>query len=174
MSDTLPSLFSVMKWLGSIENQIDTYLLKEIDSAEAAGPVELSRAMVALRTAKDKIDASLEQFNKIYDDTRVRRLPELFDKNQIPNITLEEGFRVGVSHSVRASVRANMKDAAIEWLREHQLGDIVSETINASTLSAVARTMAEDNRQLDETIFAVYVQPTTSVTKTKVIGACNG
>lgn len=140
-------------------------LKKELDAID--DPIELSRALVSLRSFKEQIDATFKGFNETYNDLKDRRLPEAFEKAQIPHINLDEGFRVGVSHSVRASVRANMKEEAIKWLNEHQLGDIVSSTINASTLSAVARTMAEDNRQLDESIFHVYIQPTTSVTKTK-------
>lgn len=166
-SKVLPSVGPVVEHLDAIEKHIAAFLPHEVDGADANGPIELSRALVTLRFLNDKIAATFKQFNEIYASVKDVRLPEAFDKAQIPHVNLDEGYRVGVSHSVRASVRANMKDAAIEWLRKNGLETIVSETINASTLSAVARTMGEDNRQLDEGIFHVYVQPTTSVTKTK-------
>lgn len=166
-SKVLPSVGPVVEYLDAIEKHVAAYLPHEVDGADANGPIEFSRALVTLRFLKEKIDATFKQFNEIYASVKDVRLPEAFDKAQIPHVNLDEGYRVGVSHSVRASVKANMKDAAIEWLTKNGLGEIVTSTINASTLSAVARTMGEDNRELDAEIFHVFVQPTTSVTKTK-------
>ena len=166
-SKVLPSVGPVVERLEFIEKHIAQFLKGEVDGADMNGPIELSRALVVLRFLKEKIEATFEEFNDIYTNVKDVRLPEAFDRANIPNVTLDEGYRVGVSHSLRASVKANMKDSAIKWLQDNGLGDIVSQTINASTLSAVARTMAEDNKQLDETFFNIFVQPTTSVTKTK-------
>jgi hypothetical protein len=58
-----------------------------------------------------------------------------------------------------------MKEAAFEWLRENGLGELITETVNASTLSAQARKMLEDGTELDADIFNVSVFPTTSITK---------
>ena len=82
------------------------------------------------------------------------------------NVSLSEGFRVGVSHAWRASVRPDMGSRAKEWLRKNGKGDIVTETINASTLSAFAKQKAEENFDLPDDIFNVAQVPNTSVTKT--------
>lgn len=166
-SKVLPSVGPVVERLEFVEKHIAQFLKSEVDGADANGPIELARALVVLRFLKDKIDAAFKEFTDIYASVKDVKLPEAFDRANIPNVTLDEGYRVGVSHSLRASVKANMKDAAIKWLQDNGLGDIVTETINASTLSAVARTMAEDNKELDESVFHVFIQPTTSVTKTK-------
>lgn len=166
-SKVLPSVGPIVERLEFIEQHVAQFLPHEIDGADMNGPIELSRALVTLRFLKDKIDATFKQFDTIYMDVKDKRLPEAFDKAQIPHVNLDEGYRVGVSHSIRASIRPNMKEAAFEWLREHQLGDIVTQTVNSSTLSAVARTMGEENKELAPELFNVHILPTTSVTKTK-------
>lgn len=134
---------------------------------EGQGVVELTRAFVKLRVLKDQIDEALKPFNDFYLETKDKRVPQAFELAGVPSVSLEEGFRVTIAHNVRASIKGGQKEAAFEWLRANGLGDIVTETVNSSTLSAVARTMAEENREFDADLFSVAILPTTSVTKTK-------
>lgn len=144
-----------------------TGLIDELSALHGEGSITHARAFVELKALKDKMEAVLKPFDAAYEDMKVNKLPSVLDGDGVPSVNLEEGYRVTVVHNVRASVRGGRRDDAILWLRENGLGDLVSETINASTLSAVARTLAEDNKQLDDDIFSVHVMPTTSVTKTK-------
>lgn len=57
------------------------------------------------------------------------------------------------------------KQAAYWWLRLNGMGSLITETINASTLSAAARKQMEDGKDLPETYFKVDIVPNTSVTK---------
>lgn len=156
----------VFKLLRDLEIEIETGLQECKDNPATMDVVEFARWFVMLRTLKDRIDEVTKPFNDLYTKTREVDLPAKFDEARVPSVNLDEGYRVTVAHSVRASVKGGQKEAAIAWLTANGLADIVTETINASTLSAVARSMAEENKELDPDIFAVYVQPTTSVTKT--------
>lgn len=127
-----------------------------------------ARAFVRMREIKDQLEENLKPFNKFYDECKTIKLPELFERAGTTTVNLDEGYRVTVSQSIRASVREGLKEAALAWLRANKLGDLVQETINASTLSAAAKTLVEDeNRELDPDIFNVAVIPNTSVTRTK-------
>lgn len=59
------------------------------------------------------------------------------------------------------------KEAGYWWLRCNDLGDIITETVNASTLSAVARKRLDDGFDMPEEHFNVAILPSTSITKVK-------
>jgi hypothetical protein len=152
-------LADVMFSLGS---ELETSL-KDYDTADV---VEATRAFVHLRRVKDEIDELNKRFNKVYEEWKTKKIPQKFDEAGVPTVNLEEGYRVTISQLVRASVKPDQKLAAYDWLRNNGLGDIVTETINSSTLSAVAKSMAEENRELSADLFNVVVIPSTSVTRT--------
>lgn len=155
------------EYLDSIEQEIKTQLQLEAETSTSLDVVEYARFFVKLRTLKDRFDAVLKPFDAIYEKAKTIDLPEKFDAARVPTVNLDEGYRVTVSHSLRASVKSGQKEAAKAWLTNNGLGDLITETINASTLSAAAKTMADENKELDEDIFHVFIQPTASVTKTK-------
>lgn len=147
--------------------EMATELLREtMQDAEAAGAITLARAFVAARGVKDRLDEAEKAFSAIYNEVKEVRLPALFDAQGVPTVNLDEGYRVTVSQKVRASIKSGMKDGAIAWLKENKLADLVAESVNSSTLSAAAKSMAEDNLELNPDYFNVAVIPTTSVTKT--------
>lgn len=142
-------------------------LIGELNLADQGGVVEQTRAFVALRQIKDMFDASIKQLNLIYEDYKVNRLPTAFEAAGVPTVNLDEGYRVTVQHKLHASIRGDKKEEAYKWLNENGLGDLITNTVNASTLSAAAKSMAEDNIELPDEIFNVAIIPNTSVTKTK-------
>jgi len=144
-----------------------TDFTKAVQETEGQGVVEFTRAFVALRAVKDNIEEALKPFDKFYLEVKDQKLPQAFDAAGVPSVNLEEGFRVTVAHNVRASIKKDMKDKAFDWLRENGLGDIITDTVNSSTLSALARSMGEENKELDAELFSVAIMPTTSVTRTK-------
>jgi len=129
--------------------------------------IEVARAFVKLRHLKDRTEAVAKAISIAYEQIKTTTLPEAFDMAGVPSVNLEEGFRVTVSHKLYASIKKDMKEAALEWLRANDLGDLISPTVNASTLSAVAKTMGEENRELDPELFSVAIVPNTSVTPVK-------
>lgn len=162
----LPTVAVVYSQIDTLEDALSK-IPGEVAIAQEAGVVELARAMVSLRGLKDRLEEALKPFDTLYLRVKDAELPQAFDMAGVPSVSIDEGFRVGVAHSIRAAVKGGMKEQAIKWLRDNDLADIVSETINASTLSAVARTLGEENRELDSEYFNVHVMPTTSITKVK-------
>lgn len=110
-----------------------------------------------------------ERIGKILSETvtllKQTIIPEMFDRDQITSFNTREGYRVTVSMATRASMTDKILGS--KWLKENGLGSIVTETVNASTLSATAKTMLEDGKELPPELFNVYLQPNTSVTKLK-------
>lgn len=139
------------------------FSLREYENQDA---VEMARAFVHVRRVKDELDELTKRFGKLYEELKTVKLPAKLEQAGVPSITLAEGYRVGVSHLVRAAIKPEAREAAYAWLREHDLGDLITSTVNASTLSAAAKAMQEDNLELDPEFFNVHILATTSVTRT--------
>lgn len=148
-----------------LERVVSNVLLEPIDEMD---PIELSRFFVDVRLLKEHLEAVIKPFDAFYEELAKVTIPTVFDAHKVPSITLEEGYRITVSHALRASIRGGTdKQVAHQWLRDNGLGDIVTETVNASTLSAVAKTMAEENRELNGELFNVAVLANTSFNRIK-------
>lgn len=142
--------------------------LVSTEGMDELNPIELARSFVALRILKEKLEVALKPFDAFYEEMAKVKIPTMFERHKVPNVTLEEGYRVQVSHTLRASIRGGQdKEAAYQWLRDNGLGDLVTETVNAATLSAAAKAMAEENRELDGDLFNVAIMANTSFVRVK-------
>ena len=120
-----------------------------------------------LREMHDEIDAVKKEAYHAMDYYSMSVLPELFEDEGVTTLNLVSGYRVTVRHTMRASVKADAKGHAYQWLIDNDLGDLVTETVNASSLSATARTLNEEGRELPSDFFNVATLPQVSLTKTK-------
>lgn len=148
-------------------------LEKELQASHKHGAVQLARAYTVFHRLIERLDETLEPLSHddpekpgLFELYKRKLLPEVFEVEGVKSIPLAEGYRVGTSCTFRASIRKGMKDPAYTWLRGNQLGDIITTTVNASTLSSAAKKLMEDdNKELPEELFNVAMVPTTSVTK---------
>lgn len=109
------------------------------------------------------------EIGKILGDTvdtlKRESLPNAFERDKLTSFNTSDGFRVTISQSVRCAIIN--KVVAYDWLRNNGLGAIISETVNSSTLSATARSLLDEGKELPPEIFNTHLQPSTSVTKLK-------
>lgn len=165
--EPMPVTREVMRLVQQIAEKLPA-LLKEMEGAHRGGAIKLARAFVVLHRLDARSDETMKSLGKIVDYYKMVAVPQALDQAGITNVPLDEGYRVGVSWNWRASIRPEMKDKAYDWLRRAKLGDIITSTVNASTLSATARILMEDqNRELPADLFNVAQMPNTSVTATK-------
>lgn len=118
----------------------------------------------AMRDAHDALAAKMKDFKASLDTVKSELLPDMFQSRQVTSITVE-GYRFTVSSQTKASIRSGEKDEAFDWLRKNNLGDLIVETVNSQTLSSAAKQLMSEGKELDEDLFNVFLQPTTSVTK---------
>ena len=134
-------------------------------TAEAAKKMSIDAAVMVLLRAReldDELRALKSECGKVLKRLKEDIIPTRFEESGITTITVD-GYRYTKSESIRASMKD--KEAAKEWLRNNDLGDLVTETVNSSTLSATARTLLEDGGELPEDMFNVYIMNNMSVTK---------
>lgn len=128
-------------------------------------PAVWARAYVRVRKFHEIVDAMKSMTYKLQEFLTLEAMPNVFDKAGVKSINLDEGLRVSISGLVRASLGPD-KEAAKDWLRKHGAESLVTETVNASTLSAYARSKIDAGEDLPEDLFKVFILPSVSVTKT--------
>jgi hypothetical protein len=140
---------------------IETYL----EGFKSQTSAEVAAAYVAIKTLNDTYNETGKIISKVVDEIKHVILPECFEREGLSSFTTKSGYRVTVSSTVRATIAD--KVGGYEWLRENGLGDIITETVNASTMGAVAKGMLEEGKELPDQFFKTYIQSSTSITKTK-------
>lgn len=143
-------------------------LQTELDQSRRTGAASAARAYVVLHRVMAKLEADSKPLKALFDAYKNLLMPEALEDEGITSMPLAEGFRVGSSLTFRASIREGKKDEAFDWLRDNGHPDIISDTVNSSTLSAVASELMKDHcRELPAELFNVAIMPNTSVTATK-------
>lgn len=106
--------------------------------------------MKALQDKKDSLDEQVKQVNIELDDLRLKQIPEMMDALEVKNTTFEGLGRVQLAADLYCSTKAGQKDAAIQWLRDMDLVDMVTETYNASSMKALVRRLIEQGVDIPE------------------------
>lgn len=165
--NTTPSALKILTAVADAAKLLRT-LEQELEAAKADGAVALARAFVALHRLKARVDEELKPLDALYTRFKDLEVPALFETEGVPNVSLDEGYRVGVSSKFRASIKPDQKDEAYKWLKKNGLGDIITSTVNASTLSAAFKELMEEkNVEPPDAMFNIAMVPGASVTQTK-------
>ncbi len=127
-------------------------------------PIEVVKHFDQLRKINADNKVSREALGEMEEILSRNQIPELFDKRSLKTINIEAVGRVTVSYKWSASIID--KDRGYEWLRTNGYESLITETVNASTLSAFAKELVQDGSELPDDIFKVGQNPYTSITKT--------
>lgn len=155
-----------------LEADVAALAAEMADMKKKGDAIQLARAFVVLHRIKAAIEAVNGKeggtFPALFNPYKKEHVPELFEAAGVTSLPLDEGYRVGVSHKTVASIKKGQKEDAYKWLRANNMGDLIVETVNSSTLSATFKTMIEEhNVEPPEETFTVERLPNTSVTKGK-------
>lgn len=108
---------------------------------------ELADRLKELRDQKAEAEESLKKINAQIDEVDYR-LSELMAQTETQNFT-RAGTTFYLSSTTRASTVAGRKDDLFAALREQGYGSLVTETVNANSLSSFVREqMAESGDAL--------------------------
>jgi hypothetical protein len=98
-------------------------------------PFIAARAFVLIEYFKAEFERFSKKVTSIQHFQATSVLPRLFEDAKIPEMPLNEGFKVEVKPKLFCSIKAANKSAAHEWLRENGLGDIIQPEVNPRTLT---------------------------------------
>lgn len=167
MAARTPATLGVGKLAHRINAGIDALADEFKMLARIGSAADMARAFVAVRKLKDLLKENESKFGALYSLLAEVLLPEAIEKSGQTHVPLAEGWRVGVSQTLRASIPPGTKQEAWQWLRDNGLSELITETVNAQTLSAAAKARLEDQGlDLPADLFNVQLVPNTSVTAT--------
>lgn len=155
-SSTYHQLLACLDDVDSLQHQL---------SAETTKDLDLSSLITRLDDVKN-VHARLKELA-----ADVNQIAERLSSTLVPAAMQATGFS-SVNHavgrvSVGSRVSASMveKTGAMAWLRSHALGDLIIATVNAQTLSKVAKDRLEAGEELPAEHFKVNISTYTTITK---------
>lgn len=115
-----------------------------------------------LKSEKDLLEEQLTVINKRIEILSRQDIPNAMDEAGIQNVNFEGIGRISLRGDVFASISADNKEAAYEWLEATGRGSLVKPTVNSSTLKAAIKAWILDGEQIPEDLFKVtpYTQAT--------------
>lgn len=140
---------------------------KSTTGEETGTAAQTALEYIVLKDMADKLEEAIKPFKATVSLFKEKRVPDAFEAEGVTTLNLANGYRITTTSQARASIRAEAKEMAYQWLRDHEMEALISETVNASTLSATARQLMEEGRELPDELFSVHIQNGTSVTKTR-------
>lgn len=75
------------------------------------------------------LQQQLAEANAAYNDTRLKRLPDLMDELEIPEITLPGGVKVKMDTEIRAGIKDEHKEKAHKWLEDNDNGNLIKRQV---------------------------------------------
>ena len=169
MTDTTtdtPAPARVAKLAALLDEFVDNTFLPELEGASKG---EINKLLVfykQMKDAHDALDKARKRISTKLQSVAYNTIPERMEAADMKTVTIEHDlkFRATISHRMSCSMLD--KEQAFQWLRDNDLGAIISETVNAGTMGATAKAfMADTGRELPEDIFKISVTPNTSITK---------
>lgn len=155
-------------------------LKAELENAARRDHVSFAKAFVAFYKLREqfnaifsKEDETIGSFHQLWKRT-VEDMTKTIEGAGVTNVPLAEGIRVSSISKTRASILPDQRDKAWAWLRQNGYGDLVTTTVNSSSLSSLAGDLEEKNLALPREYFKSYYQPVIQVTKIRGKGAVNG
>lgn len=79
---------------------------------------------------------------------QMKVLPDLFVQASTTKTSTLNGYTVSFSQDYSISIPKEARDGAYEWLEQNGLGDIITTTVNSSTLKATIKELNNQNKPM--------------------------
>lgn len=151
---------------GEPEEQVKAKNTIEVNSLEELKIPELAEYQVKLRQIVDGLDRAKKEMQGVYD-VCVTMLASKMLEDGITNVTVDGVGRVTVTSDVYASIKVENRQAAYQFLRDTGNGDLIKDTVNASSLKSLVKSMLKDGVEIPEGTITYSPYSKTSITKVK-------
>ena len=129
--------------------------------------VQLAIQMGAVQVEKEKADDLSKAVGREFDWLRLNAIPAKMDEEGVANIKVTGLGQVKLTGDMYVSVLAENRPAVYEFFRDHNRGNIITESINASTLKATVKDMFKKGEEIPEYIIKVTPFTRASITREK-------
>lgn len=163
MSDIVLRMHAVCNELVQLSKSLETQT--DLIAADS-DHVSLIRHFASVDDAYEQLNAAKKKLNAIHDRCSREYIPDALRKAGVKTVTIENLGRVTVAHRYSCSIIN--KDAGYKWLEDNGHGDLITQTVNSSTLAAFAKNLiVEEGKELPEEVFKTGTSPYTSITRAK-------
>ena len=100
---------------------------------------QLAAEMLRVKREKEAIDEASKEINKEYDFLRITKLPEQAESEGIRGAKYDGIGRLSFTSDMYVSVKAGRLIEVKQWLGDTGRGDLITETVNSSSLKAVVK-----------------------------------
>ena len=126
--------------------------------------VELANKLRGLKDLKEAQEADLKDTNMAIEAITKVLLPQKMDEQGIQNVKIDGVGRVSLRGEVYASILAENRELAYDWLRNTGRAALITNTVNPSTLKACAKEWLKNGEEIPEFI---KITPATVATLTR-------
>jgi hypothetical protein len=116
---------------------------------------ELAAELRKLKDVKDQLEENLKEINKHIEVLTKQVIPEKMDEQGISNVSFGDIGRISLRGEVYASILADNREAAYQWLRDTGRASLISNTVNASTLKAACKEWLKNGEEIPEELIKV-------------------
>lgn len=127
---------------------------------------ELATLFAAYKDQLADLKDTASSLQKEFDILRKEILPEKMDETGFDNVKVTGIGRISLRPELYASIVADKKAEALEWLAESGFGDIIKPTVNASTFKAFCKEQILEGTELPDELFSVTPYTMATLTKT--------
>jgi hypothetical protein len=128
--------------------------------------VPLVREMKELKIKLEEADKVKKELQKEFDFLRLNKIPDVCDEMGIERLSVEGVGRLSLTSDFRVSIIGANKEKAYEWLVDNRHGDLITNTVNSSSLKAMVKDATAKGEELPDELFKIYSFTRASITKT--------
>lgn len=132
---------------------------------EEASLSTLATQFKALRDLTTEMEAQVENIKAARDHIAQVLLPEKMDAEGMGTVNVKGIGRIAITQQIRASVKKDDQPLLRQWLRNNGYGELVTETINSSTLKAWVKERIEEAEEYPADIISVHTFEQATLTK---------
>ena len=105
------------------------------DQSDVVDPQKLSEEIEKLKSIQSAISNKEAEIKELKEEEKIQSgvvIPKLMEEMNLSTLKLKDGSEVSVKNIYSATIKAEKKLEAINWLRSNGLGDIVKNDITVT------------------------------------------
>ncbi len=105
------------------------------DQSDVIDPEKLSEELEKLKSIQAQIQEAEKNLKDLKSDEKVQSgvvIPKLMEDMNLSSLTLKDGSEVSIKKIYSATIKADKKAEAYQWLRNNGLGDIIKNYITVT------------------------------------------
>jgi len=128
--------------------------------------VEMVQTMADLAECKEYLENLLKVCNAEHDTLRIKLIPDKIEADGLESpVTIAGVGRVSLTDDLTVTV--GEKDDFYKWLHKHKMGDLITESVNSSTLKAWVKERIKENKPYPTECLKVTPFTRASITRVK-------